>query len=516
MISDAAGMRRLAARVGALDGWRRGLLTLAMGALAAFALPPYYVLPALVPAFVVLLWLLEGNRSPWRAALAGWLFGLGYFVVALHWVGHAFLVDPERFAAVMPFAIAGLSGGLALFPALASALALLAPPGWLRLLALASGWALAEWLRGWLFTGFPWDPVGMVWFASDATAQGFALLGVQGVGFLTLIVAMAPARLGRRRDLAAVLLLFALVPLLYGAGSWRLSRAQPALVDGIGLRLVQGNIPQDEKWQRGRQVVNFRHYLELTAGSGGARPNVVVWPETATAFFLDEEPEARRAAGALLAPGGYLLTGAPRRSRPAVAPFEIWNSLLALAPSGAVLRTYDKHHLVPFGEYLPFRALLSRVGLDKLTPGSIDYAAGDGPVRWQLPGLPALQPLICYETIFPSEIGRPRAEWLLNVTNDAWFGTGAGPRQHLAHARARAIELGLPMVRVANTGVSAVIDPWGRILHRLDLGVTGVIDAGLPRPLARPPAYATVREYWLVLPALFLIFYVVSAFRQRN
>ena len=335
-------MQRLAARVGALSGWRRGLLALAAGALAAAALPPTGALPALLPAFVALQWLLDGARRAAAAALVGWLFGLGYFAVALHWVGHAFLVDAERFAALMPFAVGGLAAGMALFWGLAGALACLGRPGWPRLFAFASAWALAEWLRSWVLTGFPWDPIGMVWIASDATAQGFALIGVQGIGFLTVIVAMAPARLGTARALLPVALLLALVPLLYGAGQWRLQAARPAMVDGVSLRLVQGNIAQTEKWKPQRRVEHFRRYLELSAGTEGApAPRVIVWPETATAFYFDEQAEARRLAAALLPEDGYLLSGAPRRSAPG-EPLSIWNSLLAIAPSGA--RCFD-----PFG-----------------------------------------------------------------------------------------------------------------------------------------------------------------------
>jgi apolipoprotein N-acyltransferase len=508
-------VQRLAARAGALAGWRRAQLALAMGGLAATALPPWHLLPALVPAFVALLWLLEGKARPLAAAATGWCFGFGYFILALHWVGHAFLVDAERFAALMPFAVLGLAGGLALFPALASALALLGRTGWPRLLALAAGWVLAEWLRGWVLTGFPWDPIGLVWIATEATAQGFALAGVYAMSFLTVLVAAAPARLGPRASLLPVLVLLALVPALWLGGWLRLAGAAPATVDGLSLRLVQGNIPQGEKWQAGRRAANFRHYLELSARPPAAARRLVIWPETATAFFLADEPAALEAVARLLAGDGYLLAGAPRRSPPD-GPLRIWNSLLAIAPSGKVAKSYDKYHLVPFGEYLPLRGLLSRFGLDKLAAGAVDYSAGDGAALWRLPGLPALQPLICYEVIFPHEVGRPRPQWLLNVTNDAWFGNGAGPVQHLDHARARAVELGLPLVRVANTGISAVIDPWGRVLRRLDLGVSGIIDAALPRALETPTPYARVREYWLALPALLLVILAFGVRRRRH
>jgi apolipoprotein N-acyltransferase len=510
-------VQRLAARIRDLAGWRRALLAFAMGALGAAALPPWHLLPALLPAFTVLLWLLEGTGRARTALLVGWLFGLGHFAVAFHWVGYAFLVDAERFALLLPLAVLGLAGGTALYPALAAGLAMLGRPGWPRLLALAAAWVLAEWLRGRVLTGFPWAPLGLVWSLSDETAQGFALAGVYGLSFLTVLAAAAPARLGPGRALLPALLLPLALPAALWLGGWaRLAGAEAATVPGLSLRLVQGNIPQDQKWLADRRAANFHHYLRLSAEPPAAAARLLIWPETATAFYLADTPEALDAVAGLLDEKSLLLSGTPRRSPPG-EPFRVWNSLLAVSPAGAVVRVYDKHHLVPFGEFLPFRPLFSRLGLERLAVGAADFSAGAGPEVWRLAGVPALQPLICYEAIFPHEVGTPRPAWLLNVTNDAWFGPGAGPLQHLAQARARAVELGLPLVRAANTGVSAVVDPWGRVLRHLDLGVTGVLDAGLPRALERPTPYARLRDYWLVLPALLLVILGRGAVgRRRN
>jgi apolipoprotein N-acyltransferase len=258
-------------------------------------------------------------------------------------------------------------------------------------------------------------------------------------------------------------------------------------VPGARLRLVQGDIAQTLKWQPEQRARWFRRYLELSA-----RPadhiKAIIWPESATPYPLDREPEARRLIARVVPPGGLLLTGSARFDLESKPP-RAWNSLFALDDTGRILAVYDKHELVPFGEFLPFRTVLGRLGLEKLTQGSIDFQPGPGRVTLTLPGLPPFSPLICYEAIFPGRVVDPHArpDWLLNVTNDAWFGRSSGPYQHLAMARFRAIEEGLPLVRAANTGISVVVDPYGRVQARLDLDVTGVLDAALPAPLPEPP-----------------------------
>lgn len=507
-------MAALADRVGALAGWRRAALAVLLGAVAATALPPYHLLPALIFGFAPLVWLIDSSRKPWQALRLGWFFGFGHFLVALHWVGYAFLVDAERFAPLMPFAVAGLAAGMALYPALAVLAAwLAAPPGWWRLVALAVAWSGAEWLRGRLFTGFPWDPIGLAWIVSDAMAQGYAYIGIIGLGLLTVLAAGAPAYLGRRRAVLPLAGLAALLLLGYGLGHLRLATAVAADVPEVRLRLVQASIPQQRKWRREYRLDNFRRYLQLSAGQGWDGLTHLIWPETATAFFLAEDGEARRLIAPLIPDGGLLLTGSARRRLTEPDRLQLWNSLLAIDHEGTVVARYDKHHLVPFGEYLPFRPLLARLGLAKLAVGSVDYSAGPGPALLRFDGLPPVQPLICYEAIFADEIARPRPAWLLNVTNDAWFGPAAGPAQHLALARLRALEQGVPLVRAANTGISAVVDPWGRVLSSLDVGVAGVLDSALPAALAEAPPYALIGELWLAPLALGL---AVSLWRRRD
>jgi apolipoprotein N-acyltransferase len=247
------------------------------------------------------------------------------------------------------------------------------------------------------------------------------------------------------------------------------------------LRVVQPNIRQQDKWARARQVPNFMLHLRLTAAPGPEAISHTIWPETATPFFLAERGDARRLMARAVARGGAVIAGAPRRSSPG-RPFRLWNSLFAIDDTGAVTASYDKAHLVPFGEYVPLRRYLPLV---KLVQGQVDYAPGPGRRTLRVPGLPPFSPLICYEAIFPGAVldRSDRPAWLLNITNDAWFGTSAGPYQHLAIARTRAVEEGMALVRAANSGISAVIDPYGRVMARLGIGERGVIDSALPAPL---------------------------------
>lgn len=481
---------RPAERLAELAGWRRLAAALALGAASALAFAPTHALPVLLVSYPGLYWLLGGCRG-WRAAFAlGWTFGFGQFLAGLYWIGAAFLVEAERFAWLMPFAVSLLPAALAFFVAPAVALAWTARPGWRRWLALAAAWTLAEWLRAHLFTGFPWNQLGYAWAASDAVMQAAAVAGVYGLSFATMLAATAPAVYGWRGLVGGL----ALIAALWGGGAARLAGAEVAEVPGVRLRVVQPNIDQRDKWRRDLMAANFARHLQLSSAPGAGEITHFVWPETAAPYLTGDLAWQVPMMAGLLKPGGMLFAGATRVVGP---PLKAWNSLYAIAPDGAIAAVYDKHHLVPFGEYLPFRWLLGRLGLSGVAASEHDFSAGPGPQVWRLPGLPPAQPLVCYEVIFPHEIVAD-AEWLLNVTNDAWFGQTSGPYQHLAMARFRAVENGLAVVRSANTGISAVVDPYGRTLHSLGLGESGFIDAALPRPLA-PTLYRRSSDLPLLL-----------------
>ena len=506
----AAPLSRCADVLARLRGWRRYGTAALLGGFATTALPPLHLLPALLVAFPGLIWIVDGSRSRRAAFAAGWWFGFGYFLVGLYWVSNALLTDPGRFGWLLPFSVVGLPIVLAPFTGLAALVYRMAgTTGWRGVLAFAVSWVALEWLRGHVLTGFPWNLTGYVWTISDAMLQVTAFIGIYGLSLITVAAAALPATLvGTRqggsglrwRPMLVGLLLLAV---LWGGGAARLAGAGDDVVDDVRLRIVQANIPQHLKWRVENRVTHFRKYLDLSKGVGpgditASNITHVIWPETATAFFLGEQIEARAAMARITPRGGLILTGAPRVRRDDDSRLrQVWNSMHALDDTGALVGTYDKFHLVPFGEYVPFRDV---VNITKLTAGGIDFTPGPGPQTLDLAGLPPVSPLICYEAIFPGEVSDPgnRPRWLLNLTNDAWYGRSAGPYQHLATARVRAVEEGLPLVRAANTGISAVVDAYGRITHQLGLGQTGVIDASLPKALAAPTVYGRFGDLTLL------------------
>ena len=499
--SSTPRLERLKRDLVGLVGWRRWAAAFAFGALAALALPPTFLLPLLVPAFVGLMWLVEESPGAGRAFADGWWFGFGHSLAGLYWIFNAFLVDAPQYGWMAPIAVAGIAAGTALYPAAAAALSRLAfgyrdPGAHGRVLVLAALWTAAEWIRGWLLTGFSWNLIGSVWVISDAMIQLAAVTGVYGLGLVTVAAAAMPATLtgaaaGGRRWLPAVAAATALV-LVWAGGALRLASAGDQTVAGVRLRLVQPNIPQQLKWQRELRrshVVNqLRMSTQPPAPNAGpaAAPTHVIWAETAVPFVLADSPSLIAALAGAAPPGGLIIVGAPRTTPAGVEPQRVWNSLFALDSGGRITATYDKFHLVPFGEYVPFRGVLD---IPKLTAGRQDFSPGPGLRTLALAGLPPVSPLICYEVIFPGRVADAanRPGWLLNLTNDAWFGRSSGPYQHFAAARLRAVEEGLPLVRVANTGISGVIDAHGRVRHALGLGRAGVIDSTLPAAIAATP-----------------------------
>lgn len=472
---------------------RPGLAALLLGLMSAAALPPIHLVPVLLLGLPGLLALLGARAGARGAAWMGFCFGLGHHMAGLYWITEAILIESARFWWLVPIAVPMLAAVLALFIVPACVAARMAPAGWPRVLVLCGGWVLLDLARQFVLSGFPWNPLGSVWaapgLAGDVMLQPAALAGVHGLTLATLLLACVPA-LGRRAWLggAAVLAAWA------GYGAWRL--AQPAGPGApVAVVLVQGNIAQDGKWERSRALRIFGSYLDLTRqGVAAARQShpqaspVVVWPETASPFLVESDPNARAAiAEAAGAPAlvGALRFDAAQRPR---------NSLVAVDGPGPVPLVYDKWHLVPFGEYQPgwFPLPIALVQGD-------GFARGPGPETLRLPGLPAFGPLICYEAIFPGQVvGAERPAWLVNVTNDAWFGNSTGPRQHLAAARLRAVEEGLPLMRAANTGISAGFDAHGRELGRIGMNQTGTLVLTLPGALP-PPLFARMG---LLIPGL--------------
>ncbi len=512
---------RIKARLTKIMGWRGLLISFILGLASALALPPIYGVIVLVPALTILIWLIDASGSFRRSFYLGWWFGFGHFTAGLYWVASAFLVQADVHGWMAPFAVIGLAAWMAVFPGLA-ALAASARHfnGIGRVLVFASTWTASEWLRGWALTGFPWNPLGSVWAFSDEMIQSAAVIGVHGLGFLTVAAAAMPAVLADDDQPAAqrwgaVGVTSLVIALLALGGFARLGADDPGVVEGVRLRLVQANIPQSQKW---RAALRQRHVLDQIAMSttftGDAPPTHVIWGETAVPYFLDSDPNLMRLIGSAAPKDGLIIVGAPRTAQPPRKGGPVWNSLEALNPQGRAVGIYDKTHLVPFGEYVPLRGLLP---IGKLTEGRGDFSAGNGPLTLRLPGLPPLSPLICYEIIFSGRVvdSEDRPQWLLNLTNDAWFGTSTGPHQHLVAARLRAVEEGLPVVRVANTGISAVIDARGKVVAALGLDRRGVVDAILPRALASPPPFARWGN-WIVLILVALGFAAGLVFSVRT
>jgi len=445
-----------------------------------------YDLPWLAFAALPLIFHLWAAAPTGRAsALVGWAAGVGFFGLTLSWIVEPFLVDFARHGPLAAPALLAMAAGLALFWGAAFWLARAAAPearGLRAVLALAAALAGTEYLRSTILTGFPWALPAYAW-ADTPVAQIAAWTGPHGLSLLVLLVALLPALMRPAALLASV----AGLAMLWGAGTWRM--AQP-LPDNPGqvIRVVQPNAAQHLKWQPDMIHVFWERQLTYSSAPTEGRLDAIIWPETAIPWMIREEPAVAERIARAGGPGRVTILGALDRDLQG----GWYNGLVAIDDQAQIVTRYNKHHLVPFGEYMPFADMLRAIGLTYLADGMVgNFNSGAGPRRLAIPGLPPVQALICYEAIFPHELltGANRPDWLLQVTNDAWFGGWSGPYQHLSQARMRAIEQGLPLVRSANTGVSAMIDARGRVLESLPLGTHGFFDTALPAPLP-PTLYA--------------------------
>ncbi len=493
------------ARVAQQAGWRRAALAFAAGSASVLAFAPVFASPVLFGTLPVFVWLIDSARSPKTAAIDGWWFGFGYFFFNLFWIGEAFLVEADKFAWLLPFAVTLLPAGLALFWALAALISRrIWPQGFARVLVFAIVLSLAEYLRGHLFTGLPWNVPGYALTAPLVLMQSAGIFGIYGLTLLACIIFAGPlvyvaeaAAITPCRWMAA--LAIAVVPLaaLAGYGAFELNQPQ-AFVDGVKFRIVQPSVLQTEKWRPEFQRRIFDDHLSLSlTNPQGQRDDLdgithIVWPEAAMPFFPLEAPQALTAIADMLPEGRVLLTGALRREAGGEPPqgIKVFNSILVFDDAARPTATYDKIHLVPFGEYLPAEPLLSAIGLKKLTHGRGAFTPGQSPKPLlAVAGLPPVAGMICYEALFPEEVVQTQARpgLILNVTNDGWFGNTSGPRQHFHQTRVRAVEQGVALLRAANNGISAMIDPRGRVLGALWMDERGVIDSRLPLTLPPTP-----------------------------
>ncbi len=489
-----------------------------MGICAAVALPPLYGLPLIIPAFAGLFLLVQGASSRRQAFLDGWWWGLGYFVAGLYWICISLFVEPEKFAWLTPFALFGLPSVLAIYIGLVTWLLkssekyIMNPT---RLIVLfAALWVIVEYARGHLLSGFSWNFIGYVWTVSDMTIQFASVTGIYGLSWVAVIAGAMPALFFFEQPLRRPLLVS--VVLLAGMmlfGWWRLEHA-PTQYTTTKVRIVQANVPQSLKWNPRTALAGLEKHVALTHKPGLDTIQAVIWPETAVPYSIEPVSPLTRDLGRMLPHNTYLITGGMRTEDN--ESWQAWNSLFVIDYQGNIKAQYDKHHLVPFGEFVPLRHILP---VENIAGGIGDFSRGAGPQTLFIDRVPPFSPLICYEAVFPEEStdGTYRAEWLLNITDDAWFGHSSGPYQHLQMARVRAVEQGIPLVRAASTGISAVFDGVGRILGALPLEKEGVLDLYIPHAESEKAIFSRCRYLTILfIIAISVILVMLSTETRRS
>lgn len=497
-----------------LTGFKKYAALFGFGALMVLGLPPIGFFPVIFASVPALIILTSTAPTRFRSFLSGWAFGAGYFIFGLYWVSAALFVDIDQWAWVLPLSLIVGPAVLGIFYGF---IPLLVWQWRARREAYAllfiTAWALIEFARGHVLTGFPWNLPGHVWNGVLPVLQTASLVGLYGLSLLTLLWASLPIIYKNR-----VLTIFAAVSFFALAvfGAWRLWQNPTQAAGDYQIRIVQANLPQSMKWDPDEDWRNLERHMVLTQNSDAEKeaerenppPRFIVWPETASTADMEHFPEIAQIIASRMPQNSTLVLGNLRVTLDRrQSPVAYHNSVTALNKKGEVEATYDKHHLVPFGEYIPFRKEMSFIQPLALAVSGIgDFTPGDGVKTITLDGRPAFSPLICYEVIFPRAVvdQANRPAWLVNVTNDGWYGNSAGPYQHLAISRLRAIEEGLPLVRAANTGISAVIDPVGRMIARQPLLTAGRLDSLLPAPLSAPLYARFGNMLFYILAGLFI------------
>lgn len=505
-------MQRITTWIESQTGWRAFMLCLCAGALATLSFAPFYIFPSVVLSLVVLFLSLSGAASRRVGFLRGWAWGFGFFVSGTYWISLALLVDAEQFAWLVPFALFGLTGLLALFVALMGmAFVWLRQPSRISNIMLFTVlFCLFEFGRGTLLTGFPWNLIGYSAGAALAFEQLAALVGVYGLSLIIVLWSVGWLCFTRKYHWAVWFTLPIALMLNQAMGV-----AEPYRISGVTARVVQANIEQKLKWNPAYQRDIVKRYVRLSQRPGLERVELIIWPETALPFVIYEDGFIPLDVYGFLQEGQLLITGGTRAERSS-EEVRFWNSVFVINHEGAIIEHYDKHHLVPFGEYVPFSDYLP---MDKIAPGFGAFSQGKQGALLSLDRLPAIAPLICYEAIFPSYASTsPRAQLLLNLTNDAWFGTSIGPHQHEAAARMRAIEQGVPMLRAANTGISGYYYPNGTVFYRTVLAETTSFDVTLSQGLSQETVFSRwgVTAYFVLLTALLIMAVLTRKSPQGN
>ncbi|WP_244627959.1 apolipoprotein N-acyltransferase [Lentilitoribacter sp. Alg239-R112] len=478
-------------------GVPRFVIAFGAGAVLNLALAPIHFFAIIFISFPILIWLLDGasgqpdkgliNRQI-PAFFSGWSFGFGYFVGGLWWLANAVITGGDGAYWAVPFAIFGLPAFLAIFFGCATAFArMFWKDNISRILLLSASLGIFEFLRGHIFTGFPWNTLGYLSMPSPIAMQSVEIVGIYGMTILTVVVASTPALFATKTGLKTGLFISSiLITLHVGYGLIASHFNGPETTSSHIVRIVQPSINQSEKWDTTKREEIFETYLKLTAddeAEGSERPSIIIWPETSVPYILTKTPDALAQIADTLELGQTLIVGAVRLEGDGLNPTDkYYNSIHVIDDEGQILDSADKAHLVPFGEYLPFEKFARNIGLTPLAETFGGYTAATGQKTLKLRDGTELLPLICYEAIFPAYTGdnQTTAQFIVNVTNDAWYGISPGPYQHLQQAQARSIESGLPMLRAGNNGISAVIDNRGSILSGMGLNFVGFIDHSVP------------------------------------
>lgn len=479
----------LTARLRALSGWRRIFVAIGFGMWGALAFPPINFIPVLWVCFPALVILLQGATNWRQAFMIGWAFSFGLLMLGLYWIAASMFVDIKQFWWAVPLSVVGLPAMFSLYYGIAMIAAWrFGARGFSGVMGTALFWFLADLVRGHAFSGFPWNLEGYAWSGILPMLQITSVIGIYGLTLITLAAAFIPALMLENGKRNATIFLGSLV-LLVLIGAWgeiRLDQNASSDVPHVRLRIVQPNVDQAHKWVTDEREPDFKKLLDFSSMAGAKPITHIIWPETAATFYLTEDPIHRAMIAEHLPAGATLITGVIRRSLDEMGQIQYHNSLIAVDGTGDVTAEYDKHHLVPFGEYVPYRSVLPFKPLIHL---GVDFTPGESAETLHVDGLPSFSPLVCYEVIFTGDVtaAQDRPQLIINVTNDGWYGNTAGPYQHFAMARVRAVEEGLPLVRAANTGISGVVDAYGRVTARLSLGMPGFVDADLP--MALPPTF---------------------------
>ena len=519
MCLDASVMNRLLNSVrqrrDALNITALTILTLVLGAISGLALPPFdawWIFAITIPLLLLLIETVSLRRAFWL----GWLFGFGYFVAVLQWIGYAFFVNAAD-VWMMPFAVGGLCAFLALYWGAGAVFTrLMCSRGFSIHLAAPICFSAMEYLRGILLTGFPWGVPGQAVDGMGAVSQFANVVGMNGLTLLIFLWSGMPLMFAKGQRAVAVLILASL-PAVWAWGTWRLAQNPTQFVEGVNLRIVQPNLSEDDQWRHDNARKIFDELLSRSAApsQNGKDITHIIWPESVVPFLLDESPEGLAAVGNMLGEKKILLTGAVRRAAPS-NDAEYFTSVLVIDGTAKVLSHYDKAHLVPGGEFLPFSGVLEPLGFRRLVDFPEGFRAGVGAQSLRVPGAGLVGAQICYEAIFPAEAVKAgnRPDWLVNVTNDGWFGNSTGPYQHVAQFRLRVIEQGLAGARSANTGISAVFDSFGRVIVQSKMEIAEVFDSPLPKSIAKG-LYASFGDYVLLVMISILGFLGLYADKLR-